>query len=208
MPVLRLIRTALLCLAAASGTAWAAKADRARPLVIDAGDGAIVGDKTPGRVEVQGPVVVSKGSLLMRAERLVATNQGSGYRVQALAAEGAFVQIGMDLEQPGTRMEAQAEQVDYEEVSGLLRLTGNARLRQLAGGQMQRELTGNQIVFDTVKEAVLADGKPQAGKPGEGGLRMILMPPAAASAAASAAAAASGVPLQLAPALVPKPPSK
>ena len=25
---------------------------------------------------------------------------------------------------------------------------------------MQRELTGNQIVFDTVKEAVLADGKP------------------------------------------------
>ena len=80
----------------------------ARPLVIDAGDGAIVGDKTPGRVEVQGPVVVSKGSLLMRAARLVATNQGSGYRVQALAAEGAFVQIGMDLEQPGTRMEAQA----------------------------------------------------------------------------------------------------
>jgi lipopolysaccharide export system protein LptA len=204
MPVLRLIRTALLCLAAATGTAWAAKADRTRPLVIDAGDGAIVGDKSPGRVEVQGPVLVSKGSLLMRAARLVATDVGGGYRVQALAAEGGAVQIGMDLEQPGTRMEAQAEQVDYEEVSGLLRLTGNARLRQLAGGQMQRELTGNQIVFDTVKEAVLADGKPQAGKPGEGGLRMILMPPAAASAAA----AASGVPLQVAPALAPKPPSK
>lgn len=204
MPALRLIRTALLCLAAATGTAWAAKADRTRPLVIDAGDGAIVGDKSPGRVEVQGPVLVSKGSLLMRAARLVATDVGGGYRVQALAAEGGAVQIGMDLEQPGTRMEAQAEQVDYEEVSGLLRLTGNARLRQLAGGQMQRELTGNQIVFDTVKEAVLADGKPQAGKPGEGGLRMILMPPAAASAAA----AASGVPLQLAPALAPKPPSK
>lgn len=205
MPVPRLLRLAMLALALAGGGAWAAKADRARPLVIDAGDGAIVGDKTPGRVEVQGPVVVSKGSLLMRAARLVATDQGKGYRVEARAAEGAPVQIGMDLEQPGTRMEAQAEQVDYEEVSGLLRLTGNARLRQLAGGQMQRELTGNQIVFDTVKEAVLADGKPQAGRPGEGGLRMILMPPAGA---ASAATPASGVPLQTSPALAPKPPSR
>ena len=186
-------------------SAQAAKADRARPLIVDAGDGAIVGDKTPGRYEVQGPVLVTKGSLQMRANRLVATVRERGYLVEAQAEAGGAVQFAMDLDQPGTRMEARADRIEYEEDTGLLRLLGNARLRQLAGGQMQRELTGNLIVFDTLKEAVLADGKPLATQKGDGGVRVILMPP---PGAASDAAPTAPVQLQTAPALTPKPPPK
>ena len=46
-------------------------------------------------------------------------------------------------------------------VAQIARFSGNARLRLLKDGQMQQELSGSQIVFDTIKEEVLADGKPK-----------------------------------------------
>lgn len=188
-----------------STPAGAAKADRARPLIVDAGDGQMAGDRTPGRVEIKGPVVLTKGSLLMRAGGVVATAQSEGYHVVASAGAGGAVSFVMDLDTPGARMQAQAEQVEYEEASGIARFTGNARLRRLVGGQVEREFSGQSIVFDTVSEAIQADGKPRGQVAGEGGLRIILMP---RTQAASAAPPSPAVPLQTVPALTPKPPSR
>lgn len=203
------VLVAAACLPAlVAGGAWAAKSDRTRPLSIDAGDGQLVGERTPGRVEVKGPVVVTKGSLLMRAGGVVATERATGYHVLAQATANGHVSFAIDLEEPGARMEAQAEQVEYEESSGVARFVGNARFRRLLGGQVQKELSGNLIVFDTVKEELVADGKPLASRPGDGGLRIVLMPPAGATAPAASAQPASAVPLQTTPALTPKPPSK
>jgi lipopolysaccharide export system protein LptA len=195
--------TLLLSALAASG-AWAATADRARPLIIDAGSGSVEVNKKPGRTEVNGPVLVTKGTMLLRASRLVAIEQTRGYRVEAFAESNGAVQFSMDLDSPGGRVEARADSLEYEEDSGLMRLVGNARLRKLVGGQLERELAGNLIVFDTVKEAVVADGKPLSQKSGEGGVRVILMPPPGAASEPSPAP----LPLQSVPALAPKPPSK
>lgn len=184
---------------------WAAKADRQRPLVIDGGAGSLRA-QVQGRVELEGPVVVTKGSLLLRATRLVATEQSDGsHRLVAASSEGTPVRFSQALDRPGESMEAQADELDYTESNGIARFSGNARLRLLKDGQMQQELSGSQIVFDTIKEEVLADGKPAASKAGEGGVRIVLMPKGAASAAQPAA---SGLPLQTAPALTPKPPTK
>lgn len=185
-----------------SAPAWAANADRQRPLVIDGGAGTLRA-QVQGRVELEGPVVVTKGSLLLRATRLVATEQPDGsHRLIAASSEGTPVRFSQSLDRPGETMEAQADELDYTEANGIARFNGNARLRLLKNGQMQQELSGNQIVFDTVKEEVLADGKPATSKAGEGGVRIVLMPRGAASAPAPAA---SGLPLQTAPALTPKP---
>lgn len=196
---------AALLLLMLSAPAWAAQADRQRPLVIDGGAGTLRA-QVQGRVELEGPVVVTKGSLLLRATRLVATEQPDGsHRLIAASSEGTPVRFSQSLDSPGETMEAQADELDYTESNGIARFNGNARLRLLKNGQMQQELSGNQIVFDTVKEEVLADGKPAGSKAGEGGVRIVLMPRAAASAPAPAA---SGLPLQTAPALAPKPPTK
>lgn len=195
-----MLRLALLVLAL-SPSAWAAKADRDRPLIIQGGDGARLIRQAKGHVEMQGPVLVTKGTLLLRAQRLLATEQSDGsQRVVAHSLPGTPVQFSQALETPGETMEAQADEVDYDESTGIARFVGNARWRLMAGGQMQKEFTGQQIVFDTVKEEMVAEGKPA----GEGGLRIIVMPPKPASAAAPAAP----LPLQTAPALSPKPPSR
>lgn len=196
------MRTALvLLLSALALPAGAATADRQRPLIIDGGAGSLRA-QTQGRVELEGPVVVTKGSLLLRATRLVATEQPDGsHRLVASSSEGAPVRFSQSLDRPGESMDAQADELDYTEANGIARFTGNARLRLLKNGQMQQELSGSQIVFDTLKEEVLADGKPAANKTGEGGVRIVLMPRAAASAPAPAAS----LPLQTSPALTPQP---
>jgi|GEM_PF-5274217 len=195
-----MLRLALLVLAL-SPSAWAAKTDRERPLIIQGGDGARLIRQAKGHVEMQGPVLVTKGTLLLRAQRLLATEQGDGsQRVVAHSLPGSPVQFSQALETPGETMEAQADQVDYDESTGIARFIGNARWRLLAGGQMQKEFSGNQIVFDTLKEEMVADAKPGS----EGGLRIIVMPPKPASGAAPA----TPLPLQTAPALTPKPPTR
>ncbi len=192
---------ALLLLLTLATSGWAAKNDRQRPLIIDAGDGSLRA-QTQGRVELEGPVVVTKGSLLLRATRLLATEQRDGsYHLRASSTDTP-VRFSQALDRPGESMEAQAEQLDYEEGSGIARLSGNARLRLLNAGQMQQEFSSQLIVYDTIKGEVLADGKPAGSRTGEGGVRIVLMPKNPASATMPAAS----VPLQTSPALTPKPP--
>jgi lipopolysaccharide export system protein LptA len=196
----RALATGLLL--AFASTLWAAKADRQRPLIIDGGEGSLKA-QVQGRVELEGPVRVSKGTLQLRATRLLATEQRDGsHRLEASSSDGTPVQFSQALDRPGETMEAVADRLEYEEGTGIARFLGNARLRLLSNGQMQQELTGSQIVFDTLKEEVLADGKPVAQRPGEGGVRIILMPKAQP---ATPAVPASAVPLQTTPALTPKP---
>lgn len=197
----------LLCALAAllAPDAWAAQADRSQPLVIDGGPGSLRAQGA-GRVELDGPVTATKGSLLLRASRLVATEQPDGsHRLVASSVPGTPVRFSQRTDRPGETMEGQADELDYIERSGIARFSGNARVRLLVNGQMQQELTGALIVYDTVKNEVMADGKPAATKAGEGGVRIVLMPKANSGNAASAPPApAASVPLQTSPALRPQ----
>lgn len=193
----RLLTPLLLALLLAP--AWAAKADRQRPLIIQGGDGSSVVSQTGARTEMQGPITITQGSLLMRAGRLVLTRRAddSSQVVASAAANGAAVQFSQALEKPGERMEGQADEVDYDERSGLVRFSGNAKVRMLAGTQLQRELTGSLITFDMTKEELRADGQ-VVGQPG-GNVRIVIMPKGA-----SAPEPAKPTPLQTAPALKPQ----
>ena len=177
---------------------WAAKADRQRPLIIQGGDGMAVVSQTNERAELIGPVTVTQGSLLMRASKLVWTQRPDATnQVLAGTRDGTAVQFSQALEKPGERREGQADEIDYDERTGLVRFIGNARVRMLAGAQMQRELTGSQISFDTNKEELRADGE-LVGKPG-GNVRIVIMPKVA-----SAPEAAKPAALQTSPALKPQ----
>ena len=201
----------LAALVASPWAAEAAQADRQRPLIIQGGDGSrVVGEQRQDRVEMQGGVTVTQGSLLLRMSNLLWTRQADGAsKVVATSTAGVPVRFSQDTDRPGEAVEGVADQVQYDEATGMVRLLGQAQLRFTAGGQMQREFSGNEIAYDTLKEVVTADGKSGAGRSPDGlrdgsNVRVIIMPKPAASAAQPAAAPA---PLRLAPALTPKPPS-
>lgn len=203
---LRPLLPPLLALAAclSAGGAWSAQADRARPLIVDAGNGFIDRDPAKGRFSVNGPVTVSKGSMLLRAASLVGTELADGYLITVKGEAGEPVRFSQALDTPGETMEAWAETLEYDERSGQAVLSGNARLRILAAGQEKSELRAERIRYNAQTGVAQAEGKADAVRSGEGGLRMILAPKGAASTPPPAA----GLPLQTAPALSPKPPSK
>lgn len=179
--------------------AWAAKADRQRPIVVQGGDGMRVVSQTNERVELLGPVTVTQGSLLLRASKLVVTKRADDSSQLVAGNQGeAAVQFSQSLDKPGERIEGQADEIDYDDRTGLVRFIGNARVRMLAGTQMQRELTGSLISFDTTKEELRADGQ-VVGKPG-GNVRIVIMP----KGASAPEPAKPGVQLQTSPALKPQ----
>jgi lipopolysaccharide export system protein LptA len=200
----------LATLMASPWAAQAAQADRQRPLIIQGGDGSrVVGEQRQDRVEMQGGVTVTQGSLLLRMTNLLWTRQADGgSKVVAASSPGAPVRFSQATDRPGEAVEGVADQVQYDEVSGMVRLLGQAQLRFTAGGQMQREFSGNEIAYDSLKEVVTADGKGTAGRSSDGArdgnVRVIIMPKPAASAPQPAVAPA---PLRMAPALTPKPPN-
>lgn len=212
LPVLMLAACGLV-----GGPAVAAKADRTRPLVFDAGGGGQMNTNLKGFIELLGPsVVVSQGSMLVRAARITAAQQADQtLRVVAEGGEGLpAVRFSQDLDTPGQRIEAESQRVEFDEASGQARLIGTARLRRWNGGQLEDDVSGEHIVYDTRKESVSVLGKGgQAarggtGQAGEGSVRIVIMPKAAADGAGGpggAAAPASAPALQVAPALTPKP---
>lgn len=178
---------------------WAAKADRQRPLVIQGGDGASFVSQSNERYELQGPVTVTQGSLLVRATRLVVTKRPDDTsQLVASSSGGVPVQFSQSLDNPGERMEGQADEVNYDERTGVVRFIGNARVRMLANMQLQRETSGSQFEFDTNTGKLSADGQ-VVGKPG-GNVRIVIMP----KGASAPEPAKPGVQLQTSPALKPQ----
>lgn len=179
---------------------WAAKADRQRPLIIQGGEGSALITQTAERAELIGPVTVTQGSLLLRASRVSTARQPDDtLKLEAHGAEGAPVRFSQSLDKPGETVEAQANQVEYDERSGIARFIGNARLRKLGNGQMLNELSSPLIVYNTVTDELRTEGKAD-GKPGPqpGGPRIIIMPKGAASEPTPSSPA---LPLQTSPAL-------
>lgn len=201
----RLALLALSGLALLPGSLHAAQADRARPLIVDAGNGFIDRDPAKGRFSVNGPVTVTKGSMLLRAASLVGTELADGYLINVKGEAEQPVRFSQALDAPGETMEAWADTLEYDERSGQAVLSGNARLRILAGGQEKSELRAERIRYNAQTGVAQAEGKADAVRSGEGGLRMILAPK---GATAAASAPPAGLPLQTAPALTPKPPSR
>lgn len=197
-------------LVASPWAAEAAQADRQRPLIIQGGDGSrVVGEQRQDRVEMQGGVTVTQGSLLLRMSNLLWTRQADGAsKVVATSTAGTPVRFSQDTDRPGEAIEGVADQVQYDEASGLVQLLGRAQLRFTLDGQMQREFSGNELAYDSLTGVVKGDSKSNAARSSDGArdgnLRVIIMPKPAASATQPAAAPA---PLRLAPALTPKPPS-
>ena len=182
-----LAAAALLCLLLAAPASWGEKADRSKPMVVDA-------DK-PGTLDFQRQVVVfngnvsiSQGTLSLRAERIEVRESKDGQRTAtAIGSADKPAQYRQKRDVLNEWVEGSAERIEYDTRSDTLKFSGNASVRRLRGTEAADEITGNHIVWDNKVDVFsVSGGVPTAANPG-GRIRAVLAPRAdpAASAAPS-----------------------
>jgi lipopolysaccharide export system protein LptA len=198
------LRLAPLLLALAAVTAHAEKGDRLKPLTLSSDKPGVV-DTGNQRTELQGNVVITQGSLVLRAEKVDVRETRDGY-VQAYAngVAGKPVSFRQGRDLPGEAVEGQADQLEYDTRTETVRFIGNANVRRTRGTAVAEEVTGAVIVYNSRTEVFTLEGGSASPNP-NGRTRIVMMPRAQPDDAASAPPAA--LPLKPSTTLQPGKPS-
>ncbi|WP_457418421.1 lipopolysaccharide transport periplasmic protein LptA [Roseateles sp. P5_E7] len=196
----------LLLLAALTATAaLAEKGDRLKPMVFTQDKRGIV-DGVNQRTELEGNVIITQGSLMLRAEKVDVRETRDGY-VQAYASgtAGKPVSFRQARDVPGEAIEGVADQLEYDTRTENVRFIGNANVRSMRGAAIANEVTGAVIVYNSRTEVFTLEGG-SASPNSNGRTRIVMMPrPQPAEDAASAPPAA--LPLKPSTTLQPGKPS-
>ena len=198
-------------LACAGLTAHAERADRLKPLNVEA-------DQS-GRVDLQnqvvvftGNVVVSKGTMVIRAARIEVRQLPNGYdTATAFGAPGKPATFRQKRDGVDEFIDGEAERLEYDGSKDQIKFISNAAVRRLRGATVADEITGNLVTYDASTEvfSVFGGAASTAANPG-GRVRAVLTPREGSEAALEAAQAASAVPrpdLRLSPTLGSAPPA-
>ena len=170
--------------------AAAEKADRDKPMNAEAD--ALRYDDLKQTSVFTGNVVITKGSTIIRGERVDVRQDAEGYQqatVVAPAGKLAFYRKKRDL--VDEYIEGEAELIEYDSRADVVKLTRRAVLRRYNGAVLADETTGSQITYDNVTDVFTVNGGAQnrtAANP-TGRVRAVLSPRVTASADASAATA-------------------
>jgi len=169
-------------LAAGLGGAQAEKADRAKPMVIEA-------DK-PGTVDLQrqivvfnGNVVITQGTMEIRAERVELRELPDGFRAAAaVGSPGKPASYRQKRDAVDETLEGRADRIEYDSRSETLRFVGNGAVRRLRGGVVADEITGALITWDSLQQLFSVQGGVPTASSTDGRVRAVLSPPPAAAA--------------------------
>ena len=190
--------------------AHAEKADRFKPLNVEA--------DLPGKIDLlkqfvvfNGNVVVTKGTMVIRAARIEVRETPDGYHT-AVAIGSAANPATFRQKRDGVDefIEGEAERLEYDAKTDTVRFVTRAAVRRLRGANVADEISGNLVTYDSISEvfAVSGGATPTASNPG-GRVRAVLTPregtPAAAAAASGSASGAPAPNLRTSPALGEKP---
>ena len=195
---------ALMALALHAAPTWAEKADRTKPLNV-AADQQGTFDLLKQVVEFSGNVIVTKGTIIIKADRVEVREASDGYRLAVAIGSSAHpATFRQKRDGVDEYIDGQADRLEYEEKGDVIRFVNNAIVRRLRGASIGDEITGNLITYDNTTEVFsVSGGTPAntAGSPG-GRVRAVLTPREGTPAAAEAASQAA--PMRLSPSMDPK----
>jgi lipopolysaccharide export system protein LptA len=197
----RLLPVVAFCVAVFASPVSAEKADRSKPLNV-AADRQGTFDLLKQVVVFSGNVIITKGTIVIKADRVEVREGPDGYRIAlavgAPARPATFRQKRDGLDE---FIDGQADRLEYDERGDTVRFVNNAIVRRLRGATIGDEITGQVISYDNTTEVFsVTGGTPAttAGSPG-GRVRAVLTPREGTPAAAEAASA--GAQLKPSPAL-------
>ncbi|MBX3621098.1 MAG: lipopolysaccharide transport periplasmic protein LptA [Rhizobacter sp.] len=186
-----------LLLCSIGAPAWAEKADRFKKMEVESDQ--------PGKVDLQnqivvfnGNVVVTKGTMVIRAGRIEVRESPEGYQyATAIGTPGKLATFRQKREGLDEYIEGEAERLEYDSKADTIRFIGKASVKRLRGDSVADEVTGALITYDNTAELFTVAGGASAATPANptGRVRAVLSPrqgtPAAAEAASAAASGAS-----------------
>jgi lipopolysaccharide export system protein LptA len=179
----------------------AEKSDRFKPLNVEA--------DLPGKIDLlnqyvvfNGNVVVTKGTMTIRANRIEVRESPDGYHTAtAFGSPSQHATFRQKRDAPDEYIAGDAERLEYDGKSDVIRFVNNASVRRLRGSETTDEISGNLVTYDSGTEVFNVTGGAPATASNPGGrVRAVLTPKegsAAAAEAARAASAATSAPPQL-----------
>lgn len=188
----------LLLLALAAPVAWGEKADKDKPMNIEAD--ALRYDDAKQISVFTGKVVLTKGSILIRGGRLEVRQDADGFQYGVVtAAPGTLAFFRQKREGVDEFIEGEGETIDYDGRADTVKFISKAQLRRYRGATLGDEFNAGLIVYNNVTDVFTLDGAPVAGQssstgqPGApaGRVRAMLTPKPSNAGAESPAAAAS-----------------
>ncbi|MBI5275056.1 MAG: lipopolysaccharide transport periplasmic protein LptA [Burkholderiales bacterium] len=185
-------------LALAGGPVLAERADRAKPMNVEAD--ALRYDDLRQTSVFTGRVVVTKGTIVIRGARVEVKQDPEGYQFGVVTAEaGQQAFFRQKREALDEFIEGEAQTIEYDGKADRVKFIGKAEMRRFRGAQLNDEITGSLITYDNTTDVFTVDGGPAGGAPAAPGgrVRATLAPRGAASAASVPAAA--GGPARLRP---------
>ncbi|MCG2584957.1 lipopolysaccharide transport periplasmic protein LptA [Massilia sp. TS11] len=161
-PILACLLTALAL------PALAEKADANKPIEIDAN--AYKGNALTQGVEYTGNVELTRGTLKVRAGRAVVKEDEQGYTYITLFADpGKLVSFRQKRDGGDLWMEGEAERIEYDDKSEVVKFFSRVKLRQLEGTRVTQESTGEHFTYSNRTEAFSmindASGTTREGQP-------------------------------------------
>lgn len=184
----------------------AEKADRSKPMNIEAD--ALRYDDVKQISIFTGHVVLTKGTIIIRGERLEVRQDPEGYQfalVTGSASEPAFFR--QKREGVDEFIEGQGETIDYDGRADRVKFITKAQMRRFRGASLADEIRGAVIVYDNAADTFSVDGNPAntpktAGSASSGRVRVMLIPkPEAGTTNTAPAPAAPSPTLRPTPAL-------
>ena len=179
---------------ALSAPVHAEKADKDKPVAIEADDCRV--DDLKGTSECEGSVIVAKGTLQLRADKVFTRKDPDGYDY-AVATNGPGRRAFFRQKRDGVDefVEAEADVIDYDGKKDVVKLIRNAEIRTLRGATLANEYRADLVTYDSLNSTYSFVG--QAESKGDTKRRVkLLMTPAPSTSGATPAPTAG-----LAPAL-------
>jgi lipopolysaccharide export system protein LptA len=180
----------LACLCALGmSNAWAEKADRTKPMNAEADS--LRYDDVKQTSVFTGNVVITKGTMIIRADRVEVRQDNEGFQFGTASSTGGKRAFFRQKRDAGDEwIEGEGETIVYDGKFDTVTFRNNANLRRLRGATLTDETQGALITYDNTSDVFNVSGGSSAssGNP-SGRVRAVLTPRAAASAPAPAAPA-------------------
>jgi lipopolysaccharide export system protein LptA len=142
---------------------WAEKADRDKPMLIEAD--AMRHDENKLLTIFTGQVVAFKGTMVLRGARMEVQQDKNGQQIaQIWAAPNERVFFRQKREGVDEFTEGEGEMATYDSQADVVTLVQRAEVRILRGTVLADQLTGQKIVFNNTTEVMTVDGLPKGAK--------------------------------------------
>jgi lipopolysaccharide export system protein LptA len=174
----------IACLSMGLGAVHAEKADRNKPMNVEADT--LRYDDVKQTSVFSGRVVLTKGSIIIRGAKVSVREDTEGYQYGTVVEEpGKFAFFRQKREGLDEFIEGEGETIEYDSRADTVKFIKKAQLRRYRGATLNDEMSGAVIIYNNTTDVFSVDGAAANAVPGpaEGRVRVMLTPKSGAASA-------------------------